>query len=97
VARTVEDAAPQRVVLARLAQIPGIRPQDQARLCTTFVRLHGIEESPGMGLGLATVRKAIDLLGGHVGVTSVPGEGGIFWIELSAMEEDEDEESIVDR
>ena len=42
----------------------GIRPEDQARLFTPFVRLHGVEEYPGIGLGLATVRKAIELMGG---------------------------------
>ena len=47
------------------------------------MRLHGVEEYPGIGLGLATVRKAIELMGGHVGVTSVPGAGSAFWIELA--------------
>ncbi len=75
----------------------GIRPEDQVRLFTPFVRLHGVEEYPGIGLGLATVRKAIELMGGHVGVTSVPGAGSTFWIELSTMEEDEHEENIADR
>jgi signal transduction histidine kinase len=75
----------------------GIRPEDQARLFAPFVRLHGVEEYPGIGLGLATVRKAIELMGGHVGVTSVPGAGSTFWIEFSTMEEDEDEESTPDR
>jgi signal transduction histidine kinase len=75
----------------------GIRPEDQVRLFTPFVRLHGVEEYPGIGLGLATVRKAIELMGGHVGVTSVPGAGSTFWIELGTMEEDEDEESTADR
>jgi len=75
----------------------GIRPEDQVRLFTPFVRLHGVEEYPGIGLGLATVRKAIELMGGHVGVTSVPGAGSTFWIEFSTMEEDEDEESTADR
>jgi signal transduction histidine kinase len=75
----------------------GISPEDQARLFAPFVRLHGVEEYPGIGLGLATVRKAIELMGGHVGVTSVPGAGSTFWIEFSTMEEDEDEESTADR
>jgi signal transduction histidine kinase len=75
----------------------GIRPEDQVRLFTPFVRLHGVEEYPGIGLGLATVRKAIELMGGHVGVTSVPGAGSTFWIEFSTMEEYEDEESTADR
>jgi len=51
----------------------GIAQEDQARLFTPFVRLHGVEEYPGLGLGLATVEKAMDLMGGRVGVTSAAG------------------------
>ena len=64
----------------------GIAAEDQARLFTPFVRLHGVEEYPGIGLGLATVQKAVELMGGRVGVTSVPGPGSTFWIELSPEE-----------
>jgi signal transduction histidine kinase len=62
------------------------------------VRLHGVEEYPGIGLGLAIVRKAIELMGGHVGASSVPAAGSTFWIELSTMEGDEDgdDKSIAD-
>ncbi|MBE0448753.1 MAG: hypothetical protein IBX64_11775 [Actinobacteria bacterium] len=38
---------------------------------------------PGIGLGLSSVRKAVELMGGKVGVKSTPGKGSIFWIELS--------------
>jgi signal transduction histidine kinase len=75
----------------------GISQEDQARLFTPFVRLHGVEEYPGIGLGLATVRKSIELMGGHVGVTSMLGAGSTFWIELGTMEEDEDEENTANR
>ncbi len=60
----------------------GITLENQRRLFTPFVRLHGIEEFPGVGLGLATVRKAIDIMGGSVGVTSLPSQGSTFWFEL---------------
>jgi signal transduction histidine kinase len=74
----------------------GIRPEDQARLFTPFVRLHGVEEYPGIGLGLATVRKAIELMGGRVGVISVQAAGSTFWVELSTTEGEEDDKSIAD-
>ena len=73
----------------------GITPEDQTRLFSPFVRLHGVEEYPGIGLGLATVRKAVELMGGHVGVTSLPGAGSTFWIELSHVEGEH--ENFVDR
>ncbi|TMD62223.1 MAG: hypothetical protein E6I91_16650 [Chloroflexi bacterium] len=61
----------------------GIALKDQSHLFTPFVQLHGIEEYPGIGLGLATVRKAVELMGGRVGLKSSPGKGSTFWIELN--------------
>lgn len=60
----------------------GIPPEDQQRLFQPFVQLHGQEVYEGVGLGLATVRKAVELMGGRVGVTSMVGQGSTFWIEL---------------
>jgi signal transduction histidine kinase len=64
----------------------GISPEDQARIFTPFVRLHGVEEYPGIGLGLSTVRKAVEMMGGRLGVESSPGKGSRFWIDLPASE-----------
>jgi light-regulated signal transduction histidine kinase (bacteriophytochrome) len=49
-----------------------------------FVRLHSSEEYPGTGIGLATVRKAARRMGSEVTVSSVPGEGSTFALELPA-------------
>ncbi|HEU5381541.1 MAG TPA: HAMP domain-containing sensor histidine kinase [Ktedonobacteraceae bacterium] len=65
----------------------GIEPEDQARLFTPFVQLHGVEEYPGMGLGLATARKAVTLMGGRMGLRSSPGQGSTFWIDLKTAVE----------
>ncbi len=64
----------------------GIAPEDQPRLFRPFVRLHGVEVYDGVGLGLATVRKAVELMGGRIGIISRIGQGSVFWLELRAAE-----------
>ena len=61
----------------------GIAEADQQRIFMPFVRLYSEEQFPGIGLGLPSVRKAVELMGGRVGVDSKPGHGSRFWIELS--------------
>jgi signal transduction histidine kinase len=49
-----------------------------------FHRLNRMEDHPGVGVGLALVRKAVERMGGLVGVDSEPGAGSSFWIELES-------------
>ena len=60
----------------------GIAPEYQEHIFRIFERLHGVETYPGTGLGLSIVRKAIERMGGHVGVESALGQGSTFWVEL---------------
>lgn len=61
----------------------GISQTDQQRIFMPFVRIYSEKEFPGIGLGLPSVRKAVELMGGRVGVESTPGQGSRFWIELA--------------
>lgn len=61
----------------------GIAPEHQERIFRVFERLHGAESYPGTGIGLAIVRKALERMGGKVGVESQINSGSRFWIELT--------------
>lgn len=61
----------------------GISNEDQQRIFMPFVRLYSEEQFAGIGLGLPSVRKAMELMGGRVGVQSTPGQGSTFWIEFT--------------
>lgn len=58
----------------------GIPESAQARIFDLFQRAHNGYE--GYGIGLAIVRRAADRMHGTVSVTSVPGKGSMFCVEL---------------
>lgn len=59
----------------------GVPPEAQERIFRIFERFHPTH--PGTGIGLPIVQRAVERLGGRVGVA--PGESGAgttFWVEL---------------
>jgi len=59
----------------------GIAPEYQEQIFKIFERIHP-EKYEGSGMGLAIVRQAVERMEGRLGVTSEPGKGSSFWIEL---------------
>jgi len=64
----------------------GIDPRDHERIFGLFQRLHSERAYSGTGLGLAIVRKAVERMGGRIGLESALGQGSRFWIELNCAE-----------
>jgi signal transduction histidine kinase len=63
----------------------GIPKDAQERIFKMFHRLD--KSYDGTGVGLTVVRKAVEKMGGRVGLDSEPGKGSRFWVELRAADQ----------
>jgi signal transduction histidine kinase len=61
---------------------PGVPEEARGRIFDLYVRAAGTEGTPGIGLGLATVRKLAASHGGRAGYRPRSGGGSVFWFEL---------------
>jgi len=58
----------------------GIQSDAQERIFAAFQRVS--REYEGSGVGLAIVKKAVERMGGRVGIQSEIGKGSTFWLDL---------------
>jgi PAS domain S-box-containing protein len=62
----------------------GIAPMYHQRIFDVFQRLHTSQAYEGTGIGLANVKKSVELMGGKVWVESEPDQGSTFCIKLKS-------------
>ena len=61
---------------------PGLAEEEQARIFESFQRGRASAQTPGTGLGLNIARTLARLMGGDVRLTSKPGFGACFTLEV---------------
>ena len=61
---------------------PGVPAGMERAIFDTFVRGDRSAVTPGLGLGLATVKRLVESNHGRVGFAPAPQRGSLFWIEL---------------
>jgi signal transduction histidine kinase len=79
VVRAIDRGASARVEVDDTG--PGIPVVQREAIFEPYVRARQSRQ-PGLGLGLATVKRFVERHGGVVGVESAPGGGSRFWFEL---------------
>ncbi|TAN49425.1 MAG: response regulator [Methylococcaceae bacterium] len=87
----LDPAQPDRLLMEVEDTGCGISPEDQTRIMAPFVQIGPQNEQQGTGLGLAISRRLVELMGGRLSLTSTPGLGSTFRVELPIQPAEEEE------
>ena len=79
------ESAGERIRISVADEGIGIAAEDLGRIFTRFERAAPVRNYGGLGLGLYISRHIVDAHGGHIEVSSQPGQGSTFVIDLPVV------------
>lgn len=80
----IDDGCLRIIVIDRGIGIP---LEDQVHLFDPFFRAQNVLTIQGTGLGLHLVKRYLDLMGGEINYTSIPGEGTTFNVRIPGKQD----------
>ncbi|MBB3168069.1 hybrid sensor histidine kinase/response regulator [Simiduia aestuariiviva] len=83
VTRSPDPSNPNRLKFVVRDTGPGIDMDSAANLFEADASTYENPSGGGKGLGLYISKQLVKLMGGKIGVTSLPGDGASFWISVS--------------
>ncbi len=88
------DERPDDILIGVSDNGIGIADGQKDRIFGMFKRLHTEEQYPGTGIGLAIVKKSVEMMGGEIWVESGLDEGSTFCFRLPRTRVEENEKRI---
>ena len=75
----------------------GLEPEQIDQLFQPFNRLgQQANAEQGTGIGLVMTKRLVELMGGTIGVKSMPGKGSTFWIEMKVTADRQPSAELID-
>ncbi|MBI2725065.1 MAG: response regulator [Polaromonas sp.] len=94
---TCSESSPEHIRISVEDTGAGLGPEQIGQLFQPFNRLgQQTSAEQGTGIGLVMTKRLVELMGGAIGVESVPGKGSTFWIDMNVTADRQPSAELID-